>query len=163
MKTTAAQGDRLSHGRVLKIALPIMISNATIPILGAVDTGVVGQLGQAAPIGAVGIGAIILTSVYCRPKSSLSAAEANSVLDRAYANETFVRVLPVGETPNLAAVRGTNFCDVAAFVDEPNETLILLSALDNLVKGASGQAIQCANLMQGHSESQGLLGTALLP
>ncbi|MCH7707760.1 MAG: N-acetyl-gamma-glutamyl-phosphate reductase [Myxococcales bacterium] len=105
----------------------------------------------------------ILTSVYCRPKSSLSAAEANSVLDRAYANETFVRVLPVGETPNLAAVRGTNFCDVAAFVDEPNGTLILLSALDNLVKGASGQAIQCANLMQGLPESQGLLGTALLP
>jgi N-acetyl-gamma-glutamyl-phosphate reductase len=105
----------------------------------------------------------ILTSVYCRPESGMSAAEANAVLARAYANETFVRVLPVGETPDLAAVRGTNFCDVAAFVDEPNGTLILLSALDNLVKGASGQAIQCANLMQGLPESQGLLGTALLP
>ncbi|MFT7254800.1 MAG: MATE family multidrug resistance protein, partial [Paracoccaceae bacterium] len=46
----------LSHRRVLKIAIPIVLSNATVPILGAVDTGVVGQLGAAAPIGAVGIG-----------------------------------------------------------------------------------------------------------
>lgn len=54
----------LTHQRVLKVAVPIVLSNATIPILGAVDTGVVGQLGLAAPIGAVGIGAIILTSIY---------------------------------------------------------------------------------------------------
>lgn len=54
----------LTHKRVLGIALPIMLSNATVPILGAVDTGVVGQLGLAAPIGAVGIGAVILTSFY---------------------------------------------------------------------------------------------------
>nr|WP_319247460.1 MATE family efflux transporter [uncultured Celeribacter sp.] len=54
----------LSHKRVLKIAIPIVLSNATVPILGAVDTGVVGQMGQAAPIGAVGIGAIILASIY---------------------------------------------------------------------------------------------------
>lgn len=54
----------VTHGRVLKVAIPIVISNATVPILGAVDTGVVGQLGQAAPIGAVGIGAIILTGLY---------------------------------------------------------------------------------------------------
>ncbi|NIZ59961.1 MATE family efflux transporter [Sedimentitalea sp. CY04] len=54
----------LGHRRVLKIALPIVLSNATVPILGAVDTGVVGQLGAAAPIGAVGIGAIILSALY---------------------------------------------------------------------------------------------------
>ncbi|WP_127115038.1 MATE family efflux transporter [Shimia sediminis] len=53
-----------THARVLKVAIPIVISNATVPILGAVDTGVVGQLGEAAPIGAVGIGAIILTGLY---------------------------------------------------------------------------------------------------
>ena len=58
-----AQGS-VSHRRVLAIAIPIVISNATVPILGAVDTGVVGQLGEAAPIGAVGIGAIILSSLY---------------------------------------------------------------------------------------------------
>ena len=55
---------QLGHRRVLAIALPIVLSNATVPILGAVDTGVIGQLGEAAPIGAVGIGAIILTSIY---------------------------------------------------------------------------------------------------
>ncbi|MEL6585675.1 MAG: MATE family efflux transporter, partial [Pseudomonadota bacterium] len=56
--------DTLSHRRVLKIAVPVVISNATVPILGAVDTGVVGQLGEAAPLGAVGIGAIILAAFY---------------------------------------------------------------------------------------------------
>ncbi len=54
----------LTHRRVLHIAVPIVLSNATVPILGAVDTGVVGQLGEAAPIGAVGIGAITLTAIY---------------------------------------------------------------------------------------------------
>jgi len=56
--------DRITHPRVLKIAVPIVISNATVPILGAVDTGVVGQMGTAAPIGAVGLGAIILSAIY---------------------------------------------------------------------------------------------------
>ncbi len=54
----------LTHRRVLKIALPIVLSNATVPILGAVDVGVVGQLGEAEPIGAVALGAIVLTTVY---------------------------------------------------------------------------------------------------
>ncbi len=54
----------ITHRRVLAIALPIVLSNATVPILGAVDTGVVGQMGEAAPIGAVGIGAVILSAVY---------------------------------------------------------------------------------------------------
>lgn len=54
----------LTHGRVLKIALPIVVSNATVPLLGIVDVGVVGQMAEAAPIGAVGIGAIILSSVF---------------------------------------------------------------------------------------------------
>ncbi|MCX7558924.1 MATE family efflux transporter [Sulfitobacter sp. F26204] len=60
---TAVAGA-ITHKRVLQIALPIVISNATIPILGAVDTGVVGQLGAAAPIGAVGLGAIVLSAFY---------------------------------------------------------------------------------------------------
>lgn len=64
MTEARAGGARLDHRRVLRIAVPIMISNATVPILGAVDTGVVGQMGLAAPIGAVGIGAVILTAIY---------------------------------------------------------------------------------------------------
>ncbi len=61
MSDTPAQ---ITHSRVLKIAVPIVISNATVPILGVVDTGVVGQMGLAAPIGAVGIGAVIISSLY---------------------------------------------------------------------------------------------------
>ena len=56
--------EGITNRRVLAVAVPIMLSNATVPILGAVDTGVVGQLGEAAPIGAVGIGAIIITAIY---------------------------------------------------------------------------------------------------
>ena len=59
-----AEAAPLTHRRVLKIALPIVLSNATVPILGAVDTGVVGQMGLAAPIGAVGIGAVVLATMY---------------------------------------------------------------------------------------------------
>ena len=62
--TRATAAAEISHRRVLKIALPIVLSNATVPILGAVDVGVVGQMGEAAPIGAVGLGAIILTTIY---------------------------------------------------------------------------------------------------
>lgn len=60
----ASARDVITHRRILHIAIPIVVSNATVPILGAVDTGVVGQLGMAAPIGAVGIGAIILSALY---------------------------------------------------------------------------------------------------
>ena len=59
-----SQQAEITHRRVLKIAVPIVLSNATVPILGAVDVGVVGQMGEAAPIGAVGMGAIILTTLY---------------------------------------------------------------------------------------------------
>lgn len=105
----------------------------------------------------------IVTSVFAKPRKPLSAAAAREVLEEAYADERFVRVLPEGKTPSLASVRGTNFCDVAAFADERTGTLILLSALDNLVKGASGQAVQCANLMRGLPEELGLLEAAVLP
>ncbi len=74
-----------------------------------------------------------------------------------------MRVLPEGETPTLQSVVGTNFCDVALFADTHNDTWILLSTLDNLCKGASGQAVQCANLLCGFPETMGLLDTALLP
>ena len=62
MSETAS--ERLSPRRVLNIAIPVVLSNATVPILGAVDTGVVGQMGLAVPIGAVGIGAVILSAFY---------------------------------------------------------------------------------------------------
>jgi len=105
----------------------------------------------------------IATSIYARPRAPLSADDAREVLASAYASELFVRVLPAGETPSIASVRGSNFCDVAVFADERNGTLVLLSALDNLVKGASGQAVQCANLMSGFPEETALLEAPLVP
>jgi len=105
----------------------------------------------------------IATSVFLRPRKALSAEAARDLLLRAYADAPFVRVLPAGETPSLQAVRGSNFCDVAAFVDERHGKLIVLSAIDNLVKGAGGQGVQCLNLTQGWDETEGLLEAPLVP
>jgi len=105
----------------------------------------------------------IATTIFARPRGGATLSDGRAALERAYADETFVRVLPEGETPSLGAVRGSNFCDVALFADERNGTWILLSALDNLVKGASGQAVQCANLMRGLPEETGLLEAPLVP
>jgi len=105
----------------------------------------------------------IATTVFARPTARLSAEDARAVLAKAYEGERFVRVLPAGETPALRTVRGSNFCDVAAFADERTGALILLSALDNLGKGASGQAVQCANLMRGLPEATGLVDAPWVP
>ena len=105
----------------------------------------------------------IVTSIFVRPKAALDTNAAREVLTNAYARERFVRVLPPGATPNLGSVRGSNCCDVAAFADERNGTLVLLSALDNLVKGASGQAVQCANLACGLPEELALLEAPRVP
>jgi N-acetyl-gamma-glutamyl-phosphate reductase len=105
----------------------------------------------------------ILTSVFVRPREPLATAEARAVLERAYAAEPFVRLVPEGATPSLAAVRGTNFCDVGAVSDPRTGTLVLLSAIDNLAKGSSTQAVQAFNAAQGWPETEGLMEAPLLP
>jgi N-acetyl-gamma-glutamyl-phosphate reductase len=105
----------------------------------------------------------MLATVITRPRRALSTSEALAVLADAYADEPFVRVLPEGEVPQVASVRGTNFCDVAAVSDQRSGSLLLLSALDNLVKGASGQMVQCLNAMSGFDETEGLRLAPLLP
>ena len=105
----------------------------------------------------------ILTSVLMRLRAPLDGAAAQAILEDAYADAPFVRVLPEGATPSLQAVRGSNFCDVAAVVDSRNQTLIALAALDNLVKGAGGQAVQCLNLVNGWPETSGLSEAPWLP
>ena len=96
----AASGP-LTHRRVLKIALPVVLSNATIPLLGVVDTAVVGQLGDPAPIGAVGLGAVILTSIYwafgfLRMGTVGLTAQAIGAGDRAEVAALLSRVLIIG-------------------------------------------------------------------
>ena len=97
----------LTHRRVLKIALPVVLSNATIPLLGVVDTAVVGQLGDPAPIGAVGLGAVILTSIYwafgfLRMGTVGLAAQALGADDRAEVAALLTRVLLIGGAAGLA-------------------------------------------------------------
>jgi N-acetyl-gamma-glutamyl-phosphate reductase len=105
----------------------------------------------------------IAASVYLRPKAALTTRDAHALLSEAYRDEPFVRVLPAGQAPSLAAVRGSNFCDVSAFVDERHGTLVVLSTLDNLGKGASGQMVQCLNVMLGFDEREGLMEAPLAP
>ena len=99
----------LTHARVFRIALPIVISNATIPLLGAVDTAVIGQLGQAAPIGAVGIGAVILSTLYwafgfLRMSTSGLAAQAHGAGDAPERAATLLRALAVAGAMGLGLV-----------------------------------------------------------
>ena len=96
----------ITHRRVLKIALPIVLSNATVPILGLVDTGVVGQMGQAAPIGAVGMGAVILTAIYwifgfLRMGTTGLVAQARGAGDTAETGALLMRGLLLGGTAGL--------------------------------------------------------------
>jgi len=98
---TEGASPALTHGRVLSIAIPIMLSNVTVPLLGAVDTGVVGQLGAAAPIGAVGIGSIIITAVYwffgfLRMGTTGLASQALGAGDRDEVSAILVRALLMG-------------------------------------------------------------------
>ncbi len=106
---TAARPADITHARVLKIALPIVLSNATIPLLGAVDTGVIGQLGQAAPIGAVGVGAIILASFYwifgfLRMGTSGLAAQAHGAGDTGERAAVLYRALVIGLGAGVALI-----------------------------------------------------------
>ena len=99
----------VTHARMWRIAGPIVLSNATVPLLGAVDTGVVGQLGQAAPIGAVGLGAVILATVYwvfgfLRMGTSGLAAQAQGAGDEAERAAVLLRALIVGLGAGLALI-----------------------------------------------------------
>ena len=105
----------------------------------------------------------MLSSIYAQPRAALTTADARGILAEAYADEPFVRLLPEGVSPSLAAVRGTNFCDVQARVDERTGSLLLLSSLDNLGKGAAGGAVQSMNAARGWPETVSLLEAPLLP
>ncbi|HEX9856921.1 MAG TPA: MATE family efflux transporter, partial [Paracoccaceae bacterium] len=99
----------ITHARVLRIAAPIVLSNATVPLLGAVDVGVVGQIGLAAPIGAVGIGAVVLASLYwifgfLRMGTSGLTAQAHGAGDAAERSAILLRALLIGAAAGLAFV-----------------------------------------------------------
>jgi N-acetyl-gamma-glutamyl-phosphate reductase len=92
-----------------------------------------------------------------------SAAEVQALFEQRYANEPFVDVLPFGSHPETRSVRGANVCRIALHQPQGGDTLVILSAIDNLVKGASGQAVQNMNIMFGLPETMGLELVGLLP
>ncbi len=116
--------EPITHRRVLKIALPIVLSNATVPLLGAVDTGVVGQLGQAAPIAAVGLGSVILLTFYwifgfLRMGTSGLAAQAHGAGDDAECGAILIRAVLVGLTVGLGLILMQALLFGAAFALAP--------------------------------------------
>ena len=105
----------------------------------------------------------ILTTIYARLTKQMDTKKALSLYTRAYASEPFVRVLIEGIFPNIKHVRGTNTCEIGLKVNSRTNTLIIVSAIDNLVKGAAGQAVHNMNLMMGFDETQGISQLALFP
>jgi N-acetyl-gamma-glutamyl-phosphate reductase len=96
----------------------------------------------------------ILTTCYADLREGITAADTRAAYERAYAHEPFVEL--VAEPPHTKWTYGSNRCFVFVTVDERSQRVIAISALDNLVKGAAGQAIQCANVMYGLPETLGL-------
>ncbi|SDE85933.1 MATE family efflux transporter [Limimaricola pyoseonensis] len=127
----------LTHRRVLKIALPIVLSNATVPILGAVDTGVVGQMGAAAPIGAVGIGAVIISGIYwlfgfLRMGTTGLAAQALGRDDRAEVAALLTRALMLAFAAGAAIIALQWALFAAAFTVAPASDEVEALARDYL-------------------------------
>ncbi len=102
----------------------------------------------------------ILATVTARP---LTGGDPRQVLLEAYADEPFVHVLPEGRWPHTAATLGSNSCHLQATVDQDSGRLVVVSALDNLGKGAAAQAVQCANLVLGLPELAGLSVSGVAP
>ena len=106
----------------------------------------------------------ILATVTARPAGpAATPASVRQVLADAYQDEPFVRLLPEGAWPHTGATLGANSCLLQATVDTDSGRIIVVSALDNLVKGAAGQAVQCANLMLGLAETAGLTADGVAP
>ncbi|HEX6501554.1 MAG TPA: N-acetyl-gamma-glutamyl-phosphate reductase [Micromonosporaceae bacterium] len=106
----------------------------------------------------------ILATVTARPaRVGLTASDVRHVLAEAYQAEPFVRVLPEGAWPHTGATLGSNAAHLQATVDLDSGRLIVVSAIDNLGKGAAGQAVQCANLMLGLPETAGLTANGVAP
>ncbi|UCD70466.1 MAG: N-acetyl-gamma-glutamyl-phosphate reductase, partial [Syntrophobacterales bacterium] len=105
----------------------------------------------------------ILTTIYCDLTQKETTETLLKGVDEFYKEEPFVRVCPLGKFPNTLDVRGSNFCDIGLKVDHHRRKLIAISAIDNLMKGASGQAVQNMNIMCGFPEKMGLEVPPLYP
>jgi N-acetyl-gamma-glutamyl-phosphate reductase len=105
----------------------------------------------------------ILSTIYVRGRRGKTAQDLHAILAEFYGKADFVHVLPFGETPQTRHVRGSNMTFIGVVKDRVEGRAIVISALDNLTKGASGQAIQNMNLVMGYPETMGIDQVALFP
>jgi len=105
----------------------------------------------------------ILTTLYVRLIKKLKTEDLLNAFQDYFRGEPFIRIYPKGKLPNTKDVRGSNFCDIGAVVSEPDDRAVVVTAIDNLVKGASGEAVQNMNIMLGCPETMGLEVVPLFP
>ena len=98
----------------------------------------------------------ILSTIYTTPKDKVNVTETHKLFAEYYSNEPFVNVLPLGETAKINNVKLSNYCQISLHYDEDNNKLILISCIDNMIKGAAGQGIQNMNIILGFDEKEGL-------
>ncbi len=105
----------------------------------------------------------ILSTIYAKLKQEMTSEQVRSIYEEYYRSEFFVRLLPSGMLPQTKAVAGSNHCDVVPVVDPRTGRVVVVSAIDNLIKGAAGQAVQNMNLMYDLPETMGLDRPGLYP
>ena len=105
----------------------------------------------------------ILSTAYAKLQSDAGSPDLTNIYQRFYQDEPFIREFPQAEAVNPRNLRGANFCDLSSTFDHRTGHIISSGAIDNLVKGAAGQAIQCMNLMVGFPETLGLTSPGLFP
>jgi len=105
----------------------------------------------------------ILATIYATLSASLSEQEVFDLYKSFYQRDMFVRLCPLGTFPSTHQVKGSNYCDIGLTVDTRNKRLITISAIDNLLKGGSGQAMQNMNIMMGFDEGLGITQAPLFP
>ena len=99
----------------------------------------------------------ILETLYVRTVRIVQPVDLLSVYEEAYAGEPFIRLYAPGSLPDLRSVQGTNYCDIGFVFDVDSQRAVIVAVIDNLVKGAAGQAVQNMNLVLGFSETEALL------
>nr|MCR5790787.1 N-acetyl-gamma-glutamyl-phosphate reductase [Lachnospiraceae bacterium] len=105
----------------------------------------------------------ILVTAYAALSGACSDEELRRIYEKHYGNEMFIRLLPEGVYPETRWVEGSNYYDISVRADERTGHVIVMAALDNLVKGAAGQAVQNMNLLFGLPENEGLSVVPLFP
>ncbi|MEN8189139.1 MAG: N-acetyl-gamma-glutamyl-phosphate reductase [Thermodesulfobacteriota bacterium] len=105
----------------------------------------------------------ILTTIYCQPVSSIDHSQLQGLYEEMYNDSYFIRILPENSFPATQYVRGSNYCDIGFKIDPRTGRIIVMSAIDNVVKGSSGAAVQNMNLISGFDEKSGLEGAPFFP